>query len=106
VNDAPFPLYPTRPMTAEDRQPPCPDCGRYGGHPTYPHGGQSMDGADLDLSLAGLRCTAEALVGMVEALGTALYGAGDETDAHYMAVSLYERIAHLDYLAGGVDVDS
>lgn len=77
---------------------PCPTCGRFGGHPEVTHGGEFPHGAP-DVSLAGLRCTAEAAV-------RALTSDGPECDPGEgvaLLRFLADTLALLDRAAGGVD---
>lgn len=88
--------YPSQPYTPGES--PCPDCGRYGGTPHLVHAGEAPDGT-LDLSLAGLRCTAEALWRMVDA-----HEGGDDLSDEALPLADYLRqaLVLLDTRAGGV----
>lgn len=80
---------------------PCPDCGRDGGTPDLAHAGWTGSG-DLDLSLAGLRCTAELLSRLLAPYAQS--GAQDRLgDAEALASYLADAMARLDLMAGGLD---
>lgn len=88
--------HPSTRFAPGDGSGPCPDCGRCGGTPYLTHGGEAPDGTE-DASLAGLRCTAEALAARLDTPeGEAL------PEVQALAFFLARALGRLDLAAGGV----